>query len=43
MDEDGDDFYPVIFRGPCTCDHEMEEHGWVGCKVGCDCDGNWED
>jgi len=32
------------FVGPCTCDHEPEDHGWGKCDVeGCDCEAGWED
>lgn len=34
----------VYFIGPCTCEHEQEEHGWGGCNVeGCDCNAGWEE
>lgn len=34
----------VGFAGPCTCDHEQEEHGWGSCNVeGCPCEAGWEE
>ena len=34
----------VSFVGPCTCEHEPEEHGWIGCNVeGCDCEAHFEE
>jgi hypothetical protein len=28
----------IWFIGPCTCDHDREEHGWGSCDVDdCDC------
>ena len=41
-----DDYEDVIacFYGPCTCEHEQEEHGWDGCSVdGCECEAHWEE
>lgn len=42
-----DEEYPedqVSFVGPCTCDHEAEEHGWGGCGFdGCECEAGWEE
>lgn len=34
------------FKGPCTCTHAPEQHGWWSCKVktrdfGCDCEAHW--
>lgn len=32
----------TYFEGPCTCDHEEDEHGWGGCNIeGCDCSASW--
>lgn len=32
----------VYFEGPCTCDHQIAEHGWGWCDVeGCDCKAGW--
>jgi hypothetical protein len=32
------------FVGPCTCDHEPDEHGWGSCDVDdCDCEAGWEE
>lgn len=34
----------VQFVGPCTCEHEPEEHTWGCCGVGeCNCDAGWEE
>lgn len=34
----------VIFVGPCTCDHEPDEHGWMNCDAeGCICEAHWEE
>lgn len=40
-----DDCHSVAyFVGPCTCEHEDEQHGWSGCDVdGCECDAGWEE
>lgn len=43
-DEGGDWEEYTSFVGPCTCDHETEEHGWGSCDVDdCDCDAGWEE
>jgi hypothetical protein len=32
------------FVGPCTCDHEREDHSWGGCgEPDCDCEAGWEE
>jgi len=32
------------FIGPCTCLHDMEEHGWGSCDAdGCYCEAGWEE
>ena len=32
------------FVGPCSCDHEDEQHGWGSCSVdGCECEAGWEE
>jgi hypothetical protein len=41
-----DDEYQVSFEGPCTCEHEPEEHSWGSCgvEVGgveCPCEAGW--
>lgn len=43
MDEDDEPFeYTQYFEGPCTCEHEEEEHGWDGCRIeGCPCEAHW--
>jgi hypothetical protein len=34
----------VAFIGPCTCDHEPEEHSWGSCdQDGCACEAGWEE
>lgn len=34
----------VSFSGPCTCEHEREQHGWGSCNVeGCNCEAGWEE
>lgn len=36
--------YATTFCGPCTCDHEPDEHGWGSCNVeGCQCEAGWEE
>lgn len=36
--------YEASFRGPCTCDHEPEDHSWGQCGVeGCACEAGWEE
>ena len=33
---------PVYFDGPCTCEHDEEEHTWGCCGVdGCECEAGW--
>lgn len=40
-DIDGEE-YPIYFEGPCTCEHEPDEHGWGGCEqYGCQCEAGW--
>jgi hypothetical protein len=48
VDADFADFeYIPSFDGPCTCDHEIDEHGWGNCGViledetECTCEGGW--
>ena len=36
------------FVGDCTCDHEMDAHGWGSCycvenDVECPCEAGWEE
>lgn len=32
----------VWFEGPCTCDHDEEQHGWGSCAVeDCQCVAGW--
>lgn len=32
----------TYFEGPCTCDHEQEEHTWGSCDVDdCSCEAGW--
>jgi hypothetical protein len=34
----------AAFIGPCTCDHEPEQHGWGSCdQDGCTCEAGWEE
>ncbi len=34
----------IYFIGPCTCDHEQEEHSWGSCDVDdCECEAGWEE
>lgn len=34
----------LSFCGPCTCEHELEEHGYIFCNVeGCKCEAHWEE
>lgn len=34
----------VYFCGPCTCEHDQEEHGWGSCNVkDCKCEAGWEE
>jgi len=43
-DDDMFEEYPVYFVGPCTCDHELEQHGWGECNVAtCECEAGWEE
>jgi hypothetical protein len=48
-DDDRDEDYilpedHLTFAGPCTCDHERDEHGWGCCDVeDCPCDAGWEE
>lgn len=39
---DSDSEYETYFEGPCTCDHDRDQHDWFGCTVeGCDCKAYW--
>jgi hypothetical protein len=44
---DDDWFCPeeyVTFIGPCTCEHEPDNHTWGECGiVGCPCEAGWEE
>ncbi len=41
-DDEPEPEYSASFEGPCTCDHEPEEHGWGRCVVeGCECEAGW--
>lgn len=32
------------FVGPCTCDHDQDQHGWGSCDVeDCLCKAGWEE
>jgi hypothetical protein len=32
------------FVGPCTCDHDADEHTWGHCDVeDCECEAGWEE
>ena len=43
MDEEYEDEEQTYFVD-CTCDHEPEEHGWIGCNVeDCDCEAHFEE
>lgn len=43
-DDDSGDGYEAHFAGPCTCDHDEEQHGWGSCDVdGCSCEAGWEE
>lgn len=44
-DEEADvNDYEPMFVGPCTCNHEPDEHGWLACNVAhCVCDARWEE
>ncbi len=34
----------AYFCGPCTCEHDQDEHGWGSCDVeGCLCEAGWEE
>jgi len=33
--------YQTTFEGPCTCEHDADEHGWGSCKDDCDCEAGW--
>ena len=40
MSEEGQ----IYFVGPCTCEHEADQHGWGSCGVeDCDCEAGWEE
>ena len=40
--EDEDDYNDPYFEGPCTCEHDEDEHGWGSCDVeGCECEAGW--
>ena len=43
IDDEFEDYDSLpSFEGPCTCDHEREQHGWGHCKVeDCDCEAGW--
>jgi len=44
MEIDDDYEGQAYFVGPCTCDHEEEEHGWGCCNVeDCECEAGWEE
>ena len=35
---------PGVCFVDCTCDHEVEAHGWGSCLIdGCPCEGGWEE
>jgi hypothetical protein len=34
----------IYFVGPCTCDHDLDQHGWGKCDVkNCQCEAGWEE
>ena len=39
----------VFFIGPCTCEHEEQDHSWGSCDepdengVECKCEAGWEE
>lgn len=34
----------VNFIGPCTCEHDPDEHGWCKCNVkDCKCEAHYEE
>lgn len=42
MDEEWEEH--ATFVGPCTCKHEMDEHGWGDCSAdNCGCEAGWEE
>lgn len=46
MSEDDEETWEevIVFVGPCTCDHEKEDHGWGSCGQGdCECESGWEE
>jgi hypothetical protein len=48
MDEDSSDEQEweesSSFVGPCTCEHDMDEHTWGSCNVeDCPCEAGWEE
>ena len=43
-DDDIDDGDYSYFMGPCTCGHDLQDHGWLACDIdGCDCEAHWEE
>jgi hypothetical protein len=50
-DDEEDEEYPeyqASFVGPCTCDHEQEDHTWGSCSVEengveCPCEAGWQE
>lgn len=46
---DDDDYYDdtvycAAFIGPCTCEHDEEQHNWGSCGVDdCPCEAGWEE
>ena len=42
--DDYDDFDSAMFVGPCTCNHDMIDHGWLECDIqDCSCEAHWEE
>lgn len=34
----------IYFAGVCTCEHEVNAHGWGSCGVDdCTCEAGWEE
>jgi hypothetical protein len=34
--------YQTYFEGPCTCEHEQDDHGWGECgEDDCPCRAGW--
>jgi hypothetical protein len=43
-DDDDHVEYQPEFVGPCTCDHDTDDHGWSECNIeGCKCEAFWSE